>query len=466
MKDQIADQKLEWYREAKFGLFVHWGPYSVAGVEASWPIMAPDLAGVLFGKQRSISEAEYVALPQRFNPVIFEPETWVQIAQEAGMRYLIFTAKHHDGFCMFDAPGTDYKVTSTPYGRDICAQLADACHRAGMRLGFYYSPPDMHHPGYRDTSRPVTSNWLGEPKRKEWSSYLVYMESHLHKLLTDYGEVSVIWFDGLVNHAKYDPPRFHRLIRELSPGTLINDRLGAGYDFITAEQCLPRGVPVKSALWPPASNEGEGLFRAAPILFKIPGLRALIKRVLRRYAEGELELAPVPTEHNPAPTLFQPWEICMTMNRTWAYNPADEEWKSPYDLIRNLIRTASRGGNYLLNVGPGPDGTLPHPAVDRLRIIGEWTRDHGEAIYGTTYSELPETTQGCATRKEDVLYFHVLNWPEDGRIHIEGMLAPISRITLQPTGKDLPFSQRDGVLSVEASLPASHAVASVLAIHE
>jgi len=213
-----TDQRLAWYKEAKFGLFIHWGLYSVAGVEASWPIMTPVLSAAMFGTELSITEEEYTALPAKFNPVDFNPDDWVRLTKEAGMRYIIFTSKHHDGFCMFDAPGTDYKITNTSYGKDICLELSQACSRAGMPLGFYYSPPDMHHPGYRDTSQPVTKNWIGEPKRKGWEAYLDYMESHIRKLLTDYGEVSVIWFDGLANHGKYDPERFHKLRAIYPPG--------------------------------------------------------------------------------------------------------------------------------------------------------------------------------------------------------------------------------------------------------
>ena len=238
--------RLAWYQQAKFGMFIHWGAYSVNGVEASWPMMTPGLSEVTFGVKAKITEAEYTALPARFNPLDFDAEAWVRMAQAAGMRYMIFTTKHHDGFCMFDAPGTDYKITNTPYGKDICLQLAQACARAGMPLGFYYSPPDMHHPGYRDTRKPVAQNWLGEPQRKEWGGYLDYMESHLRKLLTGYGKVSVLWFDGLVYHAKYDPPRFHKLIHDLSPETLINDRLGDDYDFITPSSLFP-GLAYPSA---------------------------------------------------------------------------------------------------------------------------------------------------------------------------------------------------------------------------
>jgi alpha-L-fucosidase len=202
----LTQDRLKWYQEAKFGLFVHWGPYSVAGVEASWPIMAPDLAAAAFGEQTPISEAEYVALSQQFNPVDYDPRAWVQMAQQAGMRHIVFTAKHRDGFCLFDAPGTDYKITHTPYGRDVCAELAEACIEAGMHLCFYYSQPDMHHPGYRDTSKPAVGNWLGQPKRPEWSSYLDYMEGHLRKLLIGYGPVSALSFKQAGNHFTIQVP--------------------------------------------------------------------------------------------------------------------------------------------------------------------------------------------------------------------------------------------------------------------
>lgn len=264
-------QRLNWYREVKFGLFIHWGPYSLAGIEASWPIMAPALSEAMFGTQRDITEAEYRALPSRFNPVDFDPDVWVRLAQEAGMGYMIFTAKHHDGFCMFDAPGTDYKITNTPYGKDICLELSQACARAGMPLGFYYSPPDMDHPGYRDTRQPATKNWTGQPKRETWGAYLDTMESHLRKLLTDYGKVAVMWFDGLTNHGKYDPERFHRLVHTLSPNTLINDRLGEGYDFITPEQFIPSGIPARTGKPNPSMDPGgDAFFRTVSALSTMP----------------------------------------------------------------------------------------------------------------------------------------------------------------------------------------------------
>ena len=179
--------RLSWFRQAKFGMFIHWGPYSVAGIEASWPILTPN---------GEITEAEYRALPARFNPTQFDPHAWIALARSAGQRYMVFTTKHHDGFCMFDSEYTSYKITRTPYGKDIVRQLSDACHADAMPLGFYYSPPDMNHPAFRDTTKLSSTNYRGEPERPEWPLYLEYMRLQLDELLTHYGPVAEMWFDA------------------------------------------------------------------------------------------------------------------------------------------------------------------------------------------------------------------------------------------------------------------------------
>jgi alpha-L-fucosidase len=461
--DQKDQPPPAWYQQAKFGLFIHWGAYSVAGVEASWPIMAPDLSEAMFGTQTRISEAEYTALPRRFNPLDFDADAWVRTAQEAGMRYIVITSKHHDGFCMFDAPGTDYKITHTPYVKDICLELAQACANAGMPLGFYYSPPDMHHPGYRDTSKPATQNWLGEPRRKEWGEYLDYMESHIRKLLTGYGKVSILWFDGLVNHAKYDPPRFHKLVHSLSPHTLINDRLGDDYDFITPEQFIPKtGIPIRTGK-PPSGNDpsGESLFRSVTFLFKIPGVRGILRKQLQKYQDGTLELTPVLQEPYPAPNRFQPWETCMTMGRSWAYNPHETEWKAPGELVRNLVEVVSRGGNYLLNVGPTDRGTFPPQALERLGNIGEWMDTYGESIYGSTYTPLQGASWGRTTRKGNKIYLHVFEWPATNKIEITDFPVAVRAVS-KITGEPLAFTQAEGQLDITVPSQAPHPDVSVL----
>lgn len=426
--------------------------------------MTPDLAEIMFRNPKRITEAEYTALPGCFNPHRFDARAWVHLAQETGMRYIVFTAKHHDGFCMFDAPGTDYKITNTPYGKDICLELAEACGEAGMRLGFYYSPPDMQHPGYRDTRRPVTANWLGEPKRAAWSEYLDAMESHLRKLLTGYGDVSILWFDGLVNHQKFDPPRFHRLIRELSPRTLINDRLGDDYDFITPEQFIPRkGIPVRTGK-PPAGNEGgEGLFRSMPSLLKVPILNSWLRSQLMKYAEGKLELAPIPQSPNPDTHEFQPWETCMTMGQSWAFNPEESNWKSPQHLVQYLVEVVSKGGNYLLNVGPAADGTFPPEAVERLQYVGQWMKRNAESIYGTTYAAPLDGFGGKVTRKAGCFYLHIFDWPADGLINISAFPAHVARTSLL-SGEALTFRQDSSRLEINLPAQAPDEPVSVIAV--
>ncbi len=435
------DTRRKAYDDARFGLFLHWGPYSAAGIEASWPIMAPEIAEAVFRIDRKIAEADYVRLPDRFDPVGFDADEWVRVAKDAGMRYILFTAKHHDGFCMFDAPGTDYKITKTPFGRDVCKELAVACEKAGMPLGFYYSPPDMHHPGYRDTSRPATANWTGEPKRKEWASYLDYMESHVRALMTGYGKVHAIWFDALVNHNKYDPARFKRLIREIDPDTLINDRLGDDYDFITPEQFIPKaGVPLRTGK-PPAGVDpgGDAFFRLVCGAYRLPLLHGWLRGVFDKYAEGGLELTKVLQAPYPSPDRFQPWETCMTMGSSWAYNPDEKAWKSPSALIRNLLSVVARGGNYLLAVGPTGLGTFPPEAVERLQRIGAWIRANGDAVFGTTYAPRQVFDWGVAARKDGTLYLHVFDWPTEGVLRVAGLPRPVAAARLLRTGQALPF---------------------------
>lgn len=458
------DLRLAWFSEAKLGMFIHWGAYSAAGIEASWPIMTPDLAVSLFGNPKRISHTDYSSLPARFNPVDFDPKAWVLTAQQAGVRYMIFTAKHHDGFCMFDAPGTDYKITQTPCKKDICLELAEACASLGMRLGFYYSPPDMHHPGYRDINKPVTKNWLGEPRRKEWADYLNYMESHIRKLLTDYGNVSVLWFDGLVNHSKYDPARFHRLIHKLSPQTLINDRLGDDYDFITAEQFIPKkGIPIRTGKPPSTNTQGEGLFRILPTLIKTPGIKGWMEKQLQKYAEGELELTQVLQAEYPEKHAFQPWETCMTIGQSWAYNPDETVWKTPQRLIQTLIKVASRGGNLLLNVGPSAQGTFPPQVLDRLSVFGDWIQKYGEAIFATNYTPFYDLPCGCATRRDNKIYLIILSWPVTGKIEIENFPSPVSQVSLF-SGEPLPFDLQAQNLVIQVPAKTQDSSASVIVI--
>lgn len=415
-------QRTAWFRQAKFGMFIHWGPYSLASVEASWPIMRPS-------PRWNITEAEYVALYHRFNPVQFDPQAWVRLAQDAGMRYMVFTTKHHDGFCMFDSALTDYKITNTPYGKDVTAMLAKAAHDAAMPLGFYYSCPDMHHPGYRDTTKPASANWQGEPNRPEWHTYLDYMEGQLRELLTEYGPVAVIWFDG--GGKKYDGQRYLDLIHHLQPATLVNNRIGLDADYATPEQFIPDRIPTRSN----AHHLHELMKSQAPA-----------------------------AEALPAPGDFQLWETCMTINHTWAYDKNDKDYKSSKELIRDLVDVASKGGNLLLDVGPTPQGTIQPEFVDRLQAMGKWMKVYGDSIYGTTYGPLQDLAFGRTTAKGKTIYFHVFDWPSKDRLEVPGFQARVSQITIMGEKRKLRWQQEGDKLVIQVPALAPDANDTVVQV--
>jgi alpha-L-fucosidase len=324
------------------------------------------------------------------------------LAKSAGQRYMVFTTKHHDGFCMFDSDFTDYKITKTLYKKDVLDMLAKACREERMPLGFYYSPPDMNHPGYRDTSRPSSRNWHGEPARPEWPLYLDYMELQLRELTTRYGEVAVLWFDGLGGRA-YDGYRMHRAIREVQPKILVNNRVGPPGDFDTPEQTVPKTRPER------------------------------------------------------------PFEVCMTINGTWAYNRNDRRFKSSTQLIRTLVDVASKGGNFLLNVGPAPDGTIQPEFVERLTAMGKWLEVNGEAIYGTDYGPIQGVPSFRTTAKGKSVYVHVFDWP-GAQLKIEGLTGKVASARLLAGGKRLPFRQNAGVLTIDLPPGAPDPDVSVLAL--
>jgi alpha-L-fucosidase len=421
LNNSVEDEHTAWFRAAKFGMFIHWGPYSQASVEASWAIMRPD--------GWNISDADYRALPKRFNPVHYDPDHFIDLARAAGQRYMVFTTKHHDGFCMFDSSYTDYKTTNTPYGKDIVKQLSDACGRRTMPLGFYYSPPDLNHPGYRDITKPARENWNGQPERPEWPSYLDYMQLQLTELLTRYGDVKVIWFDGLNHQEKYDGQRFLNLIHRLNPATLVNDRIGVAGDFVTPEQFIPSAIPTKDV--------------------RIRGTDTSIQKELHTGVPSEAD--------------FQPWETCMTINDTWAYNAHDHNFKSAHDLIRSLVEVTSRGGNFLLNVGPQPDGIIQPEFQERLRAIGDWMTVNGESIYGTTFGSIQAASGYRTTVKGSDLFIHVFDWPSTP-LTIAGVKPKVFSARLLANNQRLEFQQSENSLQITVPQQAPDQNVSVIAL--
>jgi alpha-L-fucosidase len=388
---------MNWYQDAKFGMFIHWGPYSVAGVEASWPILAPN---------GEITEAEYRALPARFNPTRFDPHAWIALARSAGQHYMVFTTKHHDGFCMFDSDYTSYKITRTPYGKDIARQLSDACHADAMPLGFYYSPPDMNHPAFRDTSKLSATNYRGEPERPEWPLYLEYMGLQLHELLTHYGPVATLWFDSddASTQQRYDGQRFVDEVHRLQPAALVNNRLGVPGDFATPEQFIPKAIPVKG------------------VRLDSPDHSAADKMAITV----------------PRPEEFQPWESCMTINDSWAYRPKDRNFKSPDAIIRALIEVISRGGNLLLDVGPQPDGQIQPEFAERLNAVGAWSRHNAAAIYGSTYGPI-QGQQAYRTTAHAASTFVFVMDETATEVIVSPINRPVHQARLVSNGKPLAF---------------------------
>jgi alpha-L-fucosidase len=354
---QAGPEDVQAWRELKFGLFVHWGPVSLKGTEIGWS-RAGERRGRNDKGTGEVPVEVYDNLYKQFNPVEFNADEWVRIAKDAGMRYLVFTSKHHDGFSMFDSRLTDYKITNSPFQRDVVKELADACHKAGLKLGYYYSPVDWHHPDYRTANH---------------QRYIEYMHGQLREICSNYGRIDIIWFDGLGGTAKdWDSENLFKMIRQLQPHVIINNRAGLPADHDTPEQQI-------------------GKFQND-----------------------------------------RPWETCMTICQQWAWKPNDR-MKSQKECIQTLVRVTGGDGNLLFNVGPMPDGRIEPRQVDRLKEMGDWLRKYGESIYGTRGGPIKTTAQLASTYKGNTIYVHVLAWPSD-TITLPALPKRVSRSSLLTGG--------------------------------
>ncbi|WP_163840175.1 alpha-L-fucosidase [Pseudoxanthomonas sacheonensis] len=368
---ETAEQKaerLQWWTDARFGMFVHWGLYAVPGGE--WK------EGKNYGEwimdEARIPRAEYERLAEHFVPVKYDADEWVRIAKNAGMKYIVITSKHHEGFAMWDTKATDYNIAErTPYGKGVLKELADAARRQGLHFGTYYSIMDWHHPSQSGEIPGRYNPTRIDPQRKR--EYIDEMKAELKELVTGTG-TEILWFDGewLNWWTNEDGRELYAYLHSLNPDLIINNRIGKGRDGM---QGMDKG-------------EGVGDF-----------------------GTPEQEIPPL----GYGPGVY--WESCMTLNDHWGFNKNDHHWKSPETIVRNLIDIASKGGNYLLNVGPTAEGLIPQPSVERLSEVGKWMKANGESIYGTQASPFDAPLAwGRVTRKPGRLYLHVFDWPKDGRL--------------------------------------------------
>jgi len=346
----------EWFQNAKFGMFIHWGVYSVLG-DGEWVM-----------NNRGIPISEYEKLPSQFNPTEFNPAEWVALAKEAGMKYITITSKHHDGFAMWGTRQNQWNIVdATPYKKDVLKMLADECHKQGIKLFFYHSHLDWHHPDYFPRGR--TGKTAGRPESGDFNKYLDFMDSQLSELLTGYGEIGGIWFDGWWDKpdADWRLSKTYSLIHKLQPAALVgNNHHRApfdGEDFQMFEKDLP--------------GKNTAGFNASSKI-------------------GQL-----------------PLETCETISKAWGYNANDKQYKSTHDLIQYLVRAAGYNANFLLNIGPMPTGKIQPEFMQRLRETGQWLRKNGEALYETRGGPITPRPWGVTTQKAGKVYVHVLNWEDE-----------------------------------------------------
>lgn len=401
------DARMGWWRDARFGMFIHWGVYSVpAGTYKGKQI---DGIGEWIMHKAKIPVAEYKAFAKEFNPVKYDPQAWVKLAHEAGMRYIVITSKHHDGFALFPSAVSDWDIAdATPYGKDLIGPLADAARAEGLKFGLYYSQAqDWTHPGGAKSRYDEPEGWdlaqLGS-----FDSYLKEIAApQVGEILARY-QPDILWWDTprWMNNDRAET--LIPLLR-IKPGIIHNNRLGGDYkgDTETPEQHIP------------ATGFGD-----------------------------------------------RDWEVCMTMNHTWGYKSYDHDWKSAEDIIRKLCDIVSKGGNFLLNVGPTAEGEIPQPSIERLQEVGKWMDINSESIYGTTASPFHRLAWGRATKKlrdeGATLYLQVFDWPENGKLVVPGLKnVPVS-VTLLADGSALSAQSENGSLIVAVPENAPDPYASVI----
>ena len=365
--NQEIRERTKWFMEARFGMFIHWGLYSIPA-KGEWMM-----------SEAEMSVSEYKQYFDLFDPVDYNPREWVRLAKEAGMQYAVLTAKHHDGFCLFDSALTEYKATNTKAGRDLVREFVDACREEGIRVGLYFSIIDWSHPDfpkYGDRQHPMRNNEAYKGEKIDFDRYLEYMHGQVKELVTNYGKIDILWFDFSYDDMcgeKWKATELIKMVRKYQPDVIIDNRLeGSGEDhgsIATAEPLIYSGD-----------------FASPEQIIPPEGVRDELGEMI-------------------------PWELCATMNNHWGYCNFDHQYKSPEMLIRKLVECTSKGGNMILNVGPDAKGNIPKESVKILKEIGQWMKKNQESVYGCGICELPKPEWGRYTQKGNVIYAHVYETP-------------------------------------------------------
>lgn len=391
----------KWFEEAKFGLFIHWGVYSILG-DGEWVM-----------NNQNISINEYEKLPSFFNPTEFDPEKWVIMAKEAGMKYITITSRHHDGFSMFDSDFSDYNIVDkTPYGKDVLKMLSNSCKKHGIKLFFYYSQLDWYRDDYFPRGR--TGNGIEGRKEGDWDDYITFMKAQLTELLTNYGEIGGIWFDGQWDQHEWDGKRFgkinadfkldevYELIHKLQPQALIgsNHHLSPnpGEDFQMFEKDLP----------------GKGT---------------------KDFATSSDDIGNLPLE------------VCETINGSWGFNLKDRQHKSEKQLVQYLIKAAGYGSNLLLNVGPMPNGKIQEEHIKSLKKIGKWVKKNGHTIYKTKKGPIDPSDEIASTQIGNIVYIHLLD-KKKTEYYIEGFNPKIKKISYLNSNKKVSYKESNTGLTL------------------
>jgi alpha-L-fucosidase len=426
------DRRMQWWREARFGMFVHWGLYS--GLAGTWDGKPVGTEGGMEWIQERVkadTDTYAKAAIPRFTPKPGFAREWARLAKAGGAKYVVFTTKHHDGFALHDSAVSEYDAGSVLH-RDLVKEIVEALHAEGLKVGFYHSVIDWHHDQYEYArSKQLPHPLKGHPYpngTRDHEKYLAYLRGEVDELLSHYGPIDVLWWDfsaqDFQGQEAWHAFDLMDLARSRNPRIIMNNRL----------------------------------FRSPEAGWKSMGTEGYTASLDPKYGDFITPEQHIPDTGMPGID----WETCMTMNTTWGYNAHDHAWKSDETLIRNLVDIASKGGNYLLNIGPTGDGTVPPESVKSMEAIGRWMRVNGEAIYGTTASRFAHLPWGRSTTKGATIYLHVFEWPNDGRLTVPGLKTPVTSARLLAGGGALQVASDATGAVVQLPPNAPDQIASVI----